>query len=236
MESQQFQDLHLINDKSGIIGSITNSQPASKLWEQKQMEIGTLEGKFSVLVWVNTRNRNVKEEPTSQTIPKVDLGDPKQLSEFTKAKNTYFEKPLACSQQNCLKMFRDNAALRKHLHTHGPRVHVCAECGKAFVESSKLKRHQLVHTGEKPFHCSFEGCGKRFSLDYNLRTHLRIHTGDRPFVCPFDNCFKKFAQSTNLKSHILTHSKVKTRGRYTSSSTHHAADFTFPKYLAFNDL
>ena len=47
--------------------------------------------------------------------------------------------------------FRDNSAMRKHLHTHGPRVHVCAECGKAFVESSKLKRHQLVHTGEKPF-------------------------------------------------------------------------------------
>ena len=56
--------------------------------------------------------------------------------------------------QGCTKMFRDNSAMRKHLHTHGPRVHVCAECGKAFVESSKLKRHQLVHTGEKPFQVS----------------------------------------------------------------------------------
>ena len=27
-------------------------------------------------------------------------------------------------------MFKDNSAMRKHLHTHGPRVHVCAECGK----------------------------------------------------------------------------------------------------------
>ena len=72
------------------------------------------------------------------------------------------------------------------IYLFSPRVHVCAECGKAFVESSKLKRHQLVHTGEKPFQCTFEGCGKRFSLDFNLRTHVRIHTGDRPYVCPFE--------------------------------------------------
>lgn len=35
----------------------------------------------------------------------------------------------ACPHKGCNKMFRDNSAMRKHLHTHGPRVHVCAECG-----------------------------------------------------------------------------------------------------------
>lgn len=84
------------------------------------------------------------------------------------------DKKIACPHKGCSKLFRDNSAMRKHLHTHGPRVHVCSECGKAFVESSKLKRHQLVHTGEKPFQCTFEGCGKRFSLDFNLRYELFI--------------------------------------------------------------
>ncbi|XP_064537518.1 polycomb protein PHO isoform X2 [Drosophila montana] len=139
--------------------------------------------------------------------PSTDIvANGSDASDFSQFAN---DKKIACPHKGCHKYFRDSSAMRKHLHTHGPRVHVCAECGKAFVESSKLKRHQLVHTGEKPFQCTFEGCGKRFSLDFNLRTHVRIHTGDRPFVCPFDACNKKFAQSTNLKSHILTHAKAK---------------------------
>lgn len=218
-------------------------------WERKKVQIKTLEGEFSVTVWASEDKNEVQEElqedidvidyvcePETTTISQpaepspnkssaLDLSDPKQLTEFTKKtkkstkSNQDAVKSIACPHNGCTKLFKDNSAMRKHLHTHGPRVHVCAECGKAFVESSKLKRHQLVHTGEKPFQCTFEGCGKRFSLDFNLRTHVRIHTGDRPYVCPFDSCNKRFAQSTNLKSHILTHAKSNAKRGQSNSET-----------------
>lgn len=93
--------------------------------------------------------------------------------------------------------------MRKHAATHGPKSYECQECGKAFVENSKLRRHMLVHSGERPYHCMWPSCGKKFSLDFNLKTHLKIHCQQSPFTCPIQICQRKFPNGSVLRNHVM---------------------------------
>lgn len=47
-------------------------------------------------------------------------------------------------------------------------------CSRAFTQSGQLKTHQRLHTGERPFQCSFVGCQMRF-------THANRHCPDHPY-------------------------------------------------------
>ena len=44
-----------------------------------------------------------------------------------------------------------------------------------FVDSSKLKRHYLTHTGQKDFVCPHPGCGKVITSSFSSNALTRYH-------------------------------------------------------------
>ncbi|TRY96095.1 hypothetical protein DNTS_025484 [Danionella cerebrum] len=107
---------------------------------------------------------------------------------------------LSC--QVCGKGFIDENRLRKHEKLHSAdRPFICEICSKAFTTQAHLKEHLKIHTGFKPYRC--EACGKSFIRAPDLKKHERVHSNERPFACQM--CDKAFKHKSHLKDHERRH-------------------------------
>ena len=72
----------------------------------------------------------------------------------------------------------------------------CGYCDKSFATPSKVKRHILTHTGEKPFVCQF--CQRGFSQKVHMMEHISKHHADESVKAQQDAAASAAAQAAAI--------------------------------------
>ncbi|KAM4718697.1 zinc finger Y-chromosomal protein 1-like isoform 1-T2 [Anableps anableps] len=129
------------------------------------------------------------------------------------------KKPFACHLCELRFNRRDN--LQHHLsrlHPDGavrrqkrplPPAWLCAVCGKTFSCRSRLKTHEVIHSGVKPYRCDL--CPKAYMRANDLEHHRKVvHVSgaaepQRPASLLCDLCGKEFKCRSQLAVHFQTH-------------------------------
>jgi uncharacterized Zn-finger protein len=62
-----------------------------------------------------------------------------------------------------------------------------------------------VHSGDRPYVCTWPGCNYASAGSGHVARHMRTHTGDRPYKCKVEGCGYAASQSGHLQTHILVH-------------------------------
>lgn len=93
--------------------------------------------------------------------------------------NPKYTKEFKCGE--CDSAFSSNQNLAKHMQMHNLSSGMlsCDFCSKWFQTKSSKHRHELIHTGQRPYECV--ECNKSFSQKAILDRHMYTHATEKPF-------------------------------------------------------
>ncbi|CAD6215532.1 GSCOCG00000341001-RA-CDS [Cotesia congregata] len=148
-----------------------------------------------------SENLNLASDPTSNNLVSTNLEIQNSSSNLS---GQIIPFPRFSDQLNDEENLASNGNLPVQINSEHEldKKHKCLTCNKTFAQKSKLKTHELSHTGEKPFQCV--NCDKAYTSKSKLNAHMRLHTGSNVHRC--DVCQKTFSYPSYLVEHLKTHS------------------------------
>lgn len=104
----------------------------------------------------------------------------------------------------CSAKFSKIPNLKRHMLLHnGERKYKCGQCLKSYYTPNGLKEHLSNHSAIKNFGCKV--CGKKYATASLLKRHSISHSTNKPYVCPY--CSKSFKSLMLCRKHINIHKK-----------------------------
>lgn len=149
---------------------------------------------------LNSQSENSANNSLNETVINVNQEDPMISESGDKLKKCKSKEKVFCGL--CNKSFGRPSELRRHsvLHT-GEKPHSCDECKKLFTQRYHLIRHvKTVHKKEiENLVCGV--CNETFNSEYLLMRHVKRH-GIMTFACEL--CKKEFKTKRQMKEHVLS--------------------------------
>ncbi|KAI8776708.1 zinc finger protein 62 [Biomphalaria glabrata] len=156
----------------------------------------------------NEKNlKNVNADQSSDAVINYSLKSPS---------NTVFklDESISCNEppsfrcSPCNQVFTSSTHFDQHLNSQCLSRYACLVCEKTFMNSTSLRRHMPVHTGEKPYSCL--QCGKQFRDPSNFSKHKKACSGTLE---------KRSSDSSSSLSHLKVENSNKVESKSDVSVT-----------------
>ncbi|XP_057554820.1 zinc finger protein 407 isoform X4 [Hippopotamus amphibius kiboko] len=95
--------------------------------------------------------------------------------------------------------------VKRHLGMREYKCHVCgvAFVMKKHLNTHLLGKHGVGTPKERKFTCHL--CDRSFTEKWALNNHMKLHTGEKPFKCTWPTCHYSFLTASAMKDHYRTH-------------------------------
>lgn len=110
-------------------------------------------------------------------------------------------KPFECTE--CNEKFTLKNLLTLHNKKHMKNF-ICQDCGKACMNMTRLRHHQVMHSNEHKYQCHI--CKSKYKRKGDLKEHMITIHSLHSFKCDYPNCGKIFASKKCFNRHRYHHS------------------------------